>query len=78
MTSLPAGYFRLEGRGLLKEGYAADVVVFDAATVRDAATFEHPHAYAEGIPYVLVNGVVVVRKAEHTRARPGRALTRGK
>jgi N-acyl-D-amino-acid deacylase len=78
MTSLPAGYFRLDGRGLLKEGYAADVVVFDAATVRDAATFEQPHAYAEGIPYVLVNGVVVVRKGEHTRARPGKALTRGK
>jgi N-acyl-D-aspartate/D-glutamate deacylase len=78
MTSLPATYFRLDGRGLLKEGYAADVVVFNAATVRDAATFEHPHAYAEGIPYVLVNGVVVVRNGEHTRARPGKALTRGK
>jgi N-acyl-D-amino-acid deacylase len=78
MTSLPSGYFRLDGRGLLKEGYAADVVAFNAATVRDAATFEHPHAYAEGIPYVLVNGVVVVRNGEHTRARPGKALTRAK
>jgi N-acyl-D-amino-acid deacylase len=78
MTSLPAGHFRLDRRGLLKEGYAADVVVFDPGTVRDAATFERPHAFATGIPYVLVNGVVVVRKAEHTRARPGAALVRGK
>jgi N-acyl-D-amino-acid deacylase len=78
MTSLPAGYFRLDGRGLLKDGYAADVVVFNAANVRDAATFEQPHAYALGVPYVVVNGVVVVRNGEHTRARPGKALTRGK
>ena len=46
------------------------------ATVRDAATFEKPHAYAEGIPYVLVNGVVVVRKGEHTRARAGVAVAK--
>jgi N-acyl-D-amino-acid deacylase len=78
MTSLPAKQFRLEGRGLLKEGYAADVVVFDPATVQDVATFEKPHAYAAGIPYVLVNGVIVVKNAEHTRARPGVAITRGK
>jgi N-acyl-D-amino-acid deacylase len=78
MTSLPAGHFRLERRGLLKEGYAADVVVFDARRVKDAATFEKPHAYAIGIPYVLVNGVLVVKSGEHTRARPGVAITRGK
>jgi N-acyl-D-amino-acid deacylase len=78
MTSLPAGHFRLTGRGLLKEGNAADVVVFDPAAVRDTATFERPHAYAEGVPYVLVNGVLVVRKGEHTHARPGQALMRGK
>ena len=77
MTSLPAAHFRLERRGLLKEGYAADVVVFDPATVRDTATFEKPHAYAEGIPYVIVNGTVVIRKGEHTRARPGQGLARG-
>ncbi|MGH9374226.1 MAG: N-acyl-D-amino-acid deacylase family protein, partial [Vicinamibacterales bacterium] len=52
MTSLPAGHFRLEGRGLLREGYAADVVIFDPAAVRDRATFEKPHVYADGIPYV--------------------------
>jgi N-acyl-D-amino-acid deacylase len=77
MTSLPAGHFHLGNRGLLKEGYAADVVVFDPRTVRDASTFERPHAYPEGIPYVLVNGAIVVRKGEHTSARAGLALTMG-
>jgi N-acyl-D-amino-acid deacylase len=77
MTSLPAKQFRLEHRGLLKEGFSADVVVFDPNTIRDAATFEKPHQYAEGIPFVVVNGAVVVRKGEHTRARAGQALTRG-
>ena len=74
MTSLPAEHFRFARRGLLKEGYAADVTVFDPATVSDAATFERPHAYAVGVPYVLVNGVVVVRKGEQTPARPGQIL----
>jgi len=74
MTSLPAEHFRFERRGLVKAGYAADIVVFNAATVADAATFEKPHAYAAGIPYVLVNGVVVVRKGEHTGALPGQVL----
>ena len=74
MTSLPAQHFQFEGRGLLKAGYSADITVFNAATVGDAATFEKPHAYAAGIPYVLVNGVVVVRKGEHTGALPGQVL----
>jgi N-acyl-D-amino-acid deacylase len=74
MTSLPAEHFRFTGRGLLKEGYAADVTIFDPSTVADAATFEKPHAYATGVPYVLVNGVVVVRKGEQTLARPGQVL----
>jgi N-acyl-D-amino-acid deacylase len=78
MTALPAGHFRLERRGLLKEGYAADVVLFDAAAVQDVATFETPHAYPAGIPYVLVNGAVVVRNGKHAGARPGVAITRGK
>jgi N-acyl-D-amino-acid deacylase len=76
MSSLPAGHFRLDQRGLIKEGFAADVVIFDAAKVRDTATFEQPHAYPEGIPYVLVNGIVVVRKGEHTRARAGQAIAK--
>jgi N-acyl-D-amino-acid deacylase len=76
MTSLPAQHFRLDGRGLLREGYAADVVVFDARTIADTATFERPHAFPAGIAYVLVNGVVVVRQGEHSRARPGQLLQR--
>ncbi len=54
MTSLPADHFRFAGRGRLAVGAAADIVIFDPATVGDAATFETPHAYARGIPYVLV------------------------
>ena len=74
MTSLPAEHFRFVRRGLLKEDYFADVAVFDPATVGDAATFERPHAYALGLPYVIVNGVVVVRRGEQTSARPGQVL----
>jgi N-acyl-D-amino-acid deacylase len=76
MTSLPAGQFRLDQRGSIKEGFAADVVVFDPAAVRDTATFERPHAHPDGIPYVLVNGIVVVRKGEHTRARAGQPIAK--
>ena len=75
MTSLPADHFRFDKRGLLKVGYAADVVIFNAATVGDTATFEKPHAFAAGVPYVLVNGIPVVRNGEHTGARPGQVLT---
>ena len=78
MTSLPARHFRLDRRGLLKDGFAADVVIFDAGSIRDAATFEKPHQYAEGIPYVVVNGVVAVRKGEQTLARAGVAVVKGK
>jgi N-acyl-D-amino-acid deacylase len=75
MTSLPAAHFRFERRGLVKAGYAADLTLFNPSTIADRATFEKPHAYAAGIPYVLVNGVVVVRKGEHTGALPGQVLT---
>ena len=74
MTSLPAQHFLFSHRGLVKEGYFADLVLFDAATVSDAATFEKPHAYATGIPYVLVNGVMVVKNGEHTGATSGVVL----
>jgi N-acyl-D-amino-acid deacylase len=75
MTSLPAGHFRFADRGLIREGLAADLVIFDPATVRDTATFENPHGYAAGIPHVVVNGVLVVKDGEHTNARPGVVLT---
>lgn len=74
MTSLPAAHFKFANRGLVKVGYAADLVVFDAKTVADAATFEAPHGYATGIPYVLVNGVIVVRNGAQTDARPGQVI----
>jgi len=74
MTSLPAEHFRFDKRGLIKEGYAADLVVFDPKAVVDTATFEKPHAYAAGVPYVVVNGVLVIKDGEHTGARPGQVL----
>ena len=74
MTSLPAGHFKFANRGIVKVGYAADLVVFDRKTVADTATFEAPHAYATGIPYVLVNGVMVVRNGAQTDARPGQVI----
>lgn len=74
MTSLPARHFRLEGRGLVQEGKAADLVLFDPAAVRDAATFEKPHAYAQGFPYVVVNGILVLDAGKPTGARPGQVL----
>jgi N-acyl-D-amino-acid deacylase len=74
MTSLPARHFRFTDRGSIKPGYAADVVVFDPATIQDAATFEKPHAYALGIPHVIVNGVFVVKDGAHTGAKPGAVL----
>jgi N-acyl-D-amino-acid deacylase len=74
MTSLPASHFRLGRRGVIREGWAADLVLFDPARVGETATFEHPHAYAAGVPYVVVNGVTVVKKGEHTGAKPGQVL----
>ena len=76
MTSLPAAHFRLQGRGLVKEGYAADLVVFDPAKVADTATFEKPHAWAAGIPYVVVNGVPGSDHGTPTGDRAGQVLTR--
>jgi N-acyl-D-amino-acid deacylase len=74
MTSLPAQTMRLKDRGLLKEGYWADVVVFDPDTVSDPATYQNPQQYAKGVPYVLVNGAVVIDAGRHTGARPGKVI----
>ena len=74
MTSLPAQKFSLDDRGLLKQGMAADIVVFDEKTIADLSTFQKPHAYATGIKYVLVNGQVTVSDGGHTGARAGTAL----
>jgi N-acyl-D-aspartate/D-glutamate deacylase len=75
MTSLPAAQFRFARRGAIREGFAADLTIFDPSTVGDRATFERPHEFATGVPYVIVNGVPVVRNGEHTGARPGQVLT---
>jgi N-acyl-D-amino-acid deacylase len=74
MTSLPAQTFGLRDRGMLREGMAADLVVFDDAAVSDPATFDKPHQYAVGFSYVLVNGEVVLDSGRMTGARPGAAL----
>lgn len=74
MTSLPARRFNLHDRGLLLPGYAADIVIFDPATIGDRATFDAPHAYAEGFSYVLVNGVPVIEKGKHNGKKPGEVL----
>lgn len=72
LTSLPAHNLRLPDRGWLREGYFADVVVFDPETVTDHATYARPHALATGVTHVVVNGVPVVRAGTVTGALPGR------
>ncbi|MFN5201309.1 MAG: amidohydrolase family protein, partial [Gemmatimonas sp.] len=77
MTAMPAARLGLTDRGCLRVGCAADVVVFDPATVRDRATFLAPHQYPEGIPWVFVNGVAVVADGVPTGARPGVVVRKG-
>jgi N-acyl-D-aspartate/D-glutamate deacylase len=74
MTSLPAQILGLKDRGRIGEGLVADVVAFDPARVGETNSFEQPKSYAVGVPYVLVNGVVVIDKGQHTGAKPGRAV----
>ncbi len=74
MTSLPAQTFGFWDRGLIREGFAADLVIFDAAKVIDRATFEQPHQYASGIRGVLLNGKIVVNEGKHTGVRSGKIL----
>lgn len=74
MTSLPAQRFNLTDRGLLLPGMAADIVIFDPNTIADKATFDQPHAYAQGMNYVLVNGIPVIEKGKHNNQKPGKPL----
>jgi N-acyl-D-amino-acid deacylase len=74
MTSLPAQKFQLKDRGLLKEGMAADIVIFDENEVKDVSTFEKPHAYSKGFHYVIVNGSLTVDNEKHNGTRAGKAL----
>lgn len=74
MTGFPATNLGLRGRGFLRPGYFADVVVFDPKTITDRATYEQPHQYAVGVRDVWVNGVAVLRNGEHTGAKPGQVV----
>jgi N-acyl-D-amino-acid deacylase len=74
MTSLPAQKFQLKDRGLLREGYAADILIFNESEVKDLSTFDKPHAYAAGFHFVIVNGEVTVDNEKHNGTRAGKAL----
>jgi N-acyl-D-aspartate/D-glutamate deacylase len=76
MTGMPARRLGLTDRGILAEHAAADIVIFDPATVLDQATFETPHRFPLGIDAVIVNGELVIDGGRHTGARPGRVLRR--
>jgi N-acyl-D-aspartate/D-glutamate deacylase len=76
MTSVPAGQFKIARRGLVRQGFHADVVVFDPRTVGDRATYEKLYEYPTGIDYVIVNGVITVTPKGHTGTRAGRRLLR--
>jgi N-acyl-D-amino-acid deacylase len=74
MTSFPARRFKLDGRGLLAPGYAADLVVFDPDTVSERASYDDPKRLAEGVSYVLVNGTPVIESDVHRGERPGQVI----
>ena len=76
MTSFPAGLLGLSDRGTIRDGAKADIVVFDEEAVGSRASLGEPRVFPDGIPYVLVNGVLVIDEYEHTGATPGRALRR--
>ncbi len=76
MTSLPAGILGLNDRGVIKEGYKADMVIFDYERVRDKADYENPRQYPEGISHVFVNGKAVLADGALRKERPGRVLLR--
>ncbi len=73
-TSLPAQRMRFTDRGVLKQGMAADIVIFDPATIKDVATFEQPNQLSQGMEYVLVNGVPVIEESKMTGKLPGKVL----
>ncbi len=74
MTSLPAATFRFAGRGELREGNWADIVLLDSEKITDPSTYRDPHHYAVGVPHVFVNGVQVIKDGLHTGAKPGQAV----
>jgi N-acyl-D-amino-acid deacylase len=78
MTGMPAAKFQLLDRGTIRPGAFADLVVFDPARIDDRATYTEPRQAPSGIRAVYVNGTAVARDGEHTGARPGRGVRRGR
>ncbi|MCJ7647810.1 MAG: D-aminoacylase [Candidatus Lokiarchaeota archaeon] len=76
MTSFPASKLGLQDRGLILEGNWADIVMFDPLRVKDTATYEHPYQLPEGIPHVIVNGVIVVQNGKKNKKSPGKVIRR--
>jgi protein-tyrosine-phosphatase len=74
MTSLPARKFQLSNRGILQEGMAADIVIFDEKTVADLSTFSNPHTYSAGFRFVIVNGIPTLESGKHNGKRSGMVI----
>ena len=74
LSEFPATNLKLKKRGSLRQGYYADIVIFDKDKIRDNATFDNPHQYASGMVHVFVNGVRVIKDGDHTGATPGRVI----
>ena len=74
LTRLPAENFKLKDRGCIDVGCHADIVIFDADTIVDHATFAEPHRYSTGVAHVFVNGTQVIKDGEHTGAKPGQVV----
>jgi len=78
MTSFPANRLKLKDRGLIREGFFADLVIIDEERIIDRATYEKPRQFPEGIEYVIVNGEILLEKGRLHPIRPGKVLRRGK
>jgi len=78
MTYIPAWKLGLQDRGLIREGFAADIVLFDFWTIKDTSTFMNPHSYPEGIKYVIINGEIALENGKFTKNKPGRVLRRSR
>jgi N-acyl-D-aspartate/D-glutamate deacylase len=76
MTSLPASFYSFSQRGLIAEGYFADLAVFDLPRIRDLATYQKPHQYSQGTVHVIVNGKIAFRNGQPTQVLAGRSLPR--
>jgi len=74
MSSLPAEKFNIKNRGLIKEDYIADIVIFDENEVADMANYTEPHQYAKGFKYIWVNGALTINEGVHNGTRKGMAI----